>query len=128
MAETVTVLNDMCVFAPASVIDRRLSWTAIDDRTARVVFENGQNRVSATLTFNDKGELENFVSDDRLALQDDGSLRKAGWSTPVRDYREIDGRKIPTAGETIWHYPEGDLTYGRFRLKNIRYNVPGIEQ
>jgi hypothetical protein len=124
----ITVLNDMCVFAPASLIDKRLSWMAIDDRTARVMFENGSNRVSAALLFNHKGELGNFVSDDRLALQDGGSLRRAKWSTAVGDCREIDGRKIPTAGDVIRHYPEGDFTYGRFRLMDIRYNVPGIEQ
>ena len=85
--------------------------------------ENGKYRVSAILYFNDKGELINFVSDDRYALQDDGTMKKARWSTPVKDYIETDGRKIPTYGETIWNYPEGDFTYGIFRLRNIAYNV-----
>ena len=72
------------------------------------------------------GELINFVSDDRSALQDDGTLRKARWSTPVRDYRDFDGRKIPTYGEAIWNYPEGDFTYGIFNLKGVSYNILNI--
>jgi hypothetical protein len=124
-AETVTLLNDMCLFAPGGLVDQRLSWSEIDARSARVTIENGLYKVSAVLYFNEMGELVNFVSEDRYALQDDGVLRRAKWSTPVRDYHEIDGRKIPTYGETIWHYPEGDFTYGTFRLKDIRYNVKG---
>jgi hypothetical protein len=45
------------------------------------------------------------------------------WSTPIGNYQEIDGRKVPFSGATIWHYPEGDFTYGRFTLKDIKYNV-----
>jgi len=121
-AETVTVLNDMCIFAPAALIDKRLKWHEIDSLTTKVSIENGSFNVSAMLYFNAKGELINFVSDDRSALQDDGTLRKARWSTPIKDYKVFEGRKIPTYGETTWNYPEGDFTYGTFNLKSIHYN------
>jgi hypothetical protein len=123
IAETVTLLNDMCIFAPGSLIDNRLSWKEIDSLSTEVFFVNGNYKVSAKLYFNEKGELINFISDDRSALQDNGTMKRARWSTPVKEYKEIDGRKIPTFGETIWHYPEGDFWYGAFRLKKIIYNV-----
>jgi hypothetical protein len=125
-AETVTLLNDVCLFAPAMLIDKRFTWGEIDRLTSRVTFANGPYRVSAVLSFNDKGELVNFISDDRSALQNDGTLRKARWSTPVGRYREFEGRRVLTYGEAIWNYPEGDFTYGKFSLKNIRYNVTGL--
>ena len=121
-AETVTILNDMCVFAPGSLTDSRLKWAEIDALTAKVTLTNGKYIVSAILYFNEVGELVNFVSEDRSALQDDGSLKQARWETPIADYKEFDGRKIPTYGETIWKYPEGDFKYGVFRLKSIEYN------
>jgi|WetSurMetagenome_2_1015567.scaffolds.fasta_scaffold00970_6 hypothetical protein len=121
-AETVTLLNDMCIFATGNLYDKRLSWKEIDSLSCGVTLINGRYKVSAILYFNEKGELINFTSDDRYALQDDGSMRRARWSTPVSDYKEFDGRRIPTYGETIWNYPEGDFTYGTFRLKNITYN------
>jgi hypothetical protein len=122
-AETVTILNDMCVFAPGSLADKRFSWKVIDSLTTEVTLTNGAFKVSARLFFNDKGELINFFSDDRSALQDDGTLKRFRWSTPVSDYKELDGRRIPNYGETIWHYPDGDFTYGKFRLKSIMYNI-----
>ena len=122
-AETVTLLNDMCIFAPGSLTDSRLIWTELDALSAKVTLTNGKYIVSAILYFNETGELINFISDDRSALQDDGSMKQVRWSTPVSAYQEFEGRKIPTVGKTIWHYPEGDFTYGVFRLKSIKYNV-----
>jgi hypothetical protein len=122
-AETVTILNDICIFVPACLADKRFSWKEIDSLTTEVTLTNGAFRVSARLYFNETGELINFISDDRSALQDDGTLKTFRWSTPVRDYKDIEGRRIPGYGETIWHYPEGDFTYGKFSLKSIKYNV-----
>ena len=95
-AETVTLLNDMCIFAPGNLIDTRLTWTAIDSLTAKVNLSNGKH----------------FVSDDRSALQDDGTMKQIRWTTPVSNYKDFEGRRIPTNGKTIWNYPEGDFTYG----------------
>lgn len=122
-AETVTLLNDMCIFAPGSLIDNRLTWNEIDSVSTKVKLCNGKYVVSAMLYFNEAGELINFVSDDRSALQDDGTIKQARWTTPVSDYQEFEGRKIPTVGKAIWNYPEGDFTYGVFKLSSIKYNV-----
>jgi hypothetical protein len=127
-AETVTVLNDMCIFAPAALIDKRLTWSEIDSLSAKVTLTNGKYVVTAILYFNEAGELVNFVSDDRSALQDDGTMKQVRWTTPVSDYKKFDDRMIPTIGKTIWHYPEGDFTYGVFTLKNIKYNLDDIEE
>lgn len=126
-AETVTILNDMCVFAPATLVDQRLEWKEIDSLSAEVRFTNGPFSVSAVLFFNTAGELINFVSDDRAALQDDGSLKRIRWSTPVRDYRDFNGRKAPAYGEAINHYPDRDFVYGTFTVKQIDYNVPDAQ-
>ncbi|MBK6962485.1 MAG: hypothetical protein IPH20_00775 [Bacteroidales bacterium] len=122
-AETVTLLNDMCIFAPGCLVDKRLVWSEIDSLSTKVTLTNGKYIVSAILYFNESGELINFMSDDRSALQDDGTVKKFRWTTPVSNYKEFDGRKIPTEGKTIWHYPEGEFTYGVFTLKSIKYNV-----
>jgi hypothetical protein len=117
--ETVTLLNDLCFFAPSWLTDPRLRWTAIDDRTASVAFTNGPHTVSARLEFNAAGELVNFISEDRGALQGDGTLRVVPWSTPMRSYRDVGGLRLAGEGEAIWHYPEGDFTYGRMKLTDF---------
>jgi hypothetical protein len=122
-AETVTVLNDMCVLAPGSLLDARLTWLAMDEARAQVTFANGANTVKAVLHFNERGELVNFFSDDRLARGDDGVLHAYRFSTPLRDYRDFGGYRLAGHGEAVWHYPEGEFAYGKFDLKRIAYNV-----
>lgn len=118
--ETVTLLNDMAFFAPAWLVDPRLSWRAMNDQQAYVTFTNGPHKISATLWFGDNGDLINFTSDDRGALQPDGKLKYLRWSTPMRAYREIDGQRVASDGDAIWRYPEGEFVYGRMKLKSYR--------
>jgi hypothetical protein len=125
VGETVTLLNDLAFFAPGGLVDRRLTWGPHSPRSAQVSFANGRRRVGATLLFNERDELVDFTSDDRPALQPDGTLGHFRWSTPVEGYREVGGRWLPTGGAGVYRYPEGDFTYGRFSLTSIAYDLAG---
>lgn len=114
--ETVTILNDLCFYAPSRLIDPRLTWTPIDDTRAKVAFTLGLNTVSAELVFNVVGELVDFVSEDRGALEKNGTLRVQRWTTPMSNYRDFGGWRLAGEGDAIWHRPEGPFTYGHFRL------------
>lgn len=118
--ETVTLLNDMCLLAPASLIDRRIAWQAIDSNHCKAVFTSGNIVVSALLSFNEDGDLIDFVSDDRMDVSD---MKFYPWSTPVHDYQNLDGLHIMRNGDAVWHYDDGPFTYGKFTLQELAYNV-----
>lgn len=122
-AETVTLFNDICLLAPAALIDRRITWRPIDGQQVEATFQNGSFRIKAVLTFNENGELTDFVSDDRFYLTAENKLRRERWSTPVTEFREFAGRRVVSRGEAIWHLKEGKFTYGKLVLKSIEYNV-----
>lgn len=124
-AETVTVFNDMCLMAPATMIDKRITWTSIDSLSAKASFTNGVHKISAMLYFSEEGQLINFTSDDRYAVSE---MKRYRFSTPVKDYTEINGHFIWTYGETIWHYHDGEFVYGKFTLKSIEYNITTFKQ
>jgi len=56
-SETVTILNDLCILAPAALIDSSLRWELSDASSARVAFNRGAHTVRATLHFSESGEL-----------------------------------------------------------------------
>lgn len=114
--ETVTILNDLCFYAPSRLIDPRLSWTEMDDTHARVSFTLGSNTVSAELVFNAAGELVDFVSNDRGMLEKDGGLRVLRWTTPLGNYQTFGGWRVASEGDAIWHLPEEPFTYGHLQL------------
>ena len=49
--ETVTVFNDLVVLAPGAIIDAPVQWTALDAHHVRGDFTDGDQTVSAELTF-----------------------------------------------------------------------------
>ncbi|MEO9221543.1 MAG: DUF6544 family protein [Mycobacteriaceae bacterium] len=123
--ETVTVFNDLVVMAPGAIVDARATWTAIDPLHVRGEFTDGEQTISAVLTFDAEHDLVDFVSDDRTAASPDGrTFTPRRWSTPLAGHRDADGRRILTSGEGVWHAggPEGSFAYLEFSLDAISYN------
>lgn len=123
LSETVTFFNDMCCLAPATLTDNRIKWIEEDENTVYAEFTNNGNTISARLYFSETGELINFVSEDRYALLENDKMEKLRWSTPLKDYKIINGVRLAGFAETIYSYPGGDLCYGCFKLTNIEYNI-----
>jgi hypothetical protein len=123
-SENVTMFNDLCLFAPSELIGEGISWEPVDPVTARARYTHNGITISAVLHFNKNGELENFVPDDRYLSANGKTFTPYRWSTPVKGYRDFDGRKVPVYGEAVWQMPEGPFTYARFNLKEIEYNCP----
>jgi hypothetical protein len=124
--ETVTLLNDLCLLAPAALITAPIAWQPIDDEHVRATFANGAQTVTAELTFNGDRELVDFVSDDRLRASRNGkSFIRQRWSTPVGGYHTVDSRRHFRNGEGRWHAPEpeGEFTYIEFSVDEIYYNA-----
>ena len=122
-AETVTLFNDLCVLAPGALIDPAIAWDPIDDRSARARYAIGENTIRAVLSFNEAGELVDFVSDDRLAASPDGTgFVRRRWSTPLRDYRDFGPHRAGARGEGRWHVDGGDFAYIEVELLDLRVN------
>jgi hypothetical protein len=125
-AETVTLFNDLCIMAPAALPDAPVTWTPVDSNAIRGTFSLGRHEVSATLLFNEAGDLVDFVSEDRLRASPDGkAFTRLGWSTPLGDYAELHGRRLATVGRAMWHAPEpeGRFTYLEFHIDDIEYDA-----
>jgi hypothetical protein len=123
IGDTTTILNDMCIFAPAALIDRRIQWELINDTTVKAVFQTDYCTVSALLFFNEQGELVNFTTHDRYDVNGNGSAKKLKWSTPLKEYKEINGLKLASHVEAVWDYPEGPYCYIKMtNIRSIKYN------
>jgi len=120
--ETVTLFNDMCFMAPASLIDRNIEWTEVDNITVDAKFTNGNIIINATLFFNEEGELVNFLSNDRFETSDGKIYKNYPWITPVTGYTNINGYRLPSGAKLIYKHPDEDLCYGEFNLVSIEYN------
>lgn len=123
-AETVTLFNDLCLFAPGALVSPLITWEPIDAHQTRASFTLRGNTIRAELRFNDGGDLVDFSSDDRLAGSSDGkAFTRLRWTTPVRNYAQVGPARVAIRGEAIWHPASGAYTYGEFELTSLAYNV-----
>lgn len=122
--ETVTYLNDMCILAPASLIDPNIQWEELDAHHVKAAFTKDGVTVSAVLTFDEAGDLIDFYSDDRFYNDDGVTYLSYRWKTPITEYRTLpDGRRIASRGSAIWETPEGDFEYITLNLSDVDYNM-----
>ena len=120
VSEMVTYLNDICLFAPGALIDKKFTWEEVDKNTVKVIYSHSGKSVSAILEINDNGQLINFFSNDRYSVN---VMKKYQFSTPVGGYKSFEGYYLPSYGEAIWHYPEEDFVYGKFDVLQVKYNL-----
>jgi hypothetical protein len=122
--ETVTFFNDICLLAPARLVDRKsIQWEPPGPDQVRARFTHQGVTIGALVSFGESGQLTDFLSEDRFMSADGKTYASYPWSTPVRDYRSFDGRMVPSYGEAVWHTPEGELSYAKFTLAEIEYNL-----
>lgn len=123
-AETVTLLNDLCVMAPGGLVTPAITWTPRDHLRAAATLTHAGHSVRAELVFDEDGALIDFWSDDRLAAAADGArMTPMRWSTPLRDYRRFGRHRLASRGEGRWHAPGGEYDYIDLTIDDVQYNV-----
>ena len=99
-----------------------IEWKEIDSNSAQVVIKDNGYTASGIFTFNEKGEIIKFVTNDRY-IEADGKYFKEQWGGYYRNYQEIEGMKIPIEGEVEWNLSDKDLQYAKLKITDIQYNV-----
>jgi hypothetical protein len=119
-SEAVTFFNDLCVLAPGALVDAPVRWEELDPRTVRGTFTLGRETVSATLAFDEAGDLVGFTSQDRSMSADGKTFERHPWSTPLRDHAVFGDVRVARRGAAAWSLPTGEFTYGEFFLESLR--------
>lgn len=120
-ASLMRYLNEMMWF-PTAYLNDYVQWEGIDDESAKATISDKGITASAILYFNEKGEVKNFVGERFCSL----TGKKETWSTPISEYKEINGVRIPIKGEGVWNLSSGDFSYIRVEITDIEYNNPSI--
>jgi hypothetical protein len=125
-SETVTLFNDMVVFAPAALLDAPVRWTELSPTRVRAAYTRTRDTVTADLLFDSSGDLVDFMSHDRSRASRDGtSFTTMPWNTPLTDYATLRGQRVAVEGTAMWDAPapEGHFSYIEFSLDDLVYDV-----
>lgn len=111
-------LSEMIWF-PAAFLADSISFEAVDDCSARVIFTDHGRTATGTLVFDRQGRVTDFVA-QRYRAADASSPET--WSTPVTGYGEFEGLLLPARGKAIYKLPGGDLEYIDVAVTDLHYD------
>jgi hypothetical protein len=121
MSALIIFINDMVMW-PTAFLSDYIHWEPLNALEARAQVTLHGKQFSAVLRFNGTGELVDFITEDRYRSVGKG-YRQDRWSTPLRCYREVNGLRIPSEGDAIWHLPEGEFPYIQVAIGEVRYDT-----
>lgn len=112
-------LNEMMWF-PAAFLGNNISWKEIDDTSAEVTLTDKGKTASAILYFDGEGKLINFVAKRYMTSGKNYQLET--WATPIAEYGEFEGLKLPVKGSAVWNLDGRDYKYIDISVSEIEYN------
>ena len=61
------------------------------------------------MVFDESGKLVDFVAQRYRIVDGRSALER--WSTPVDEYGELGGLRLPVRGRAVWKLADGDVEY-----------------
>jgi Family of unknown function (DUF6544) len=111
-------LGEAPLFPTALLPSDNLQWEPIDNDSAKVIFTDKNQTIECVFCFNEEGQITQFKT---KRYKDDTLKNFTGY---CGDYRTVDGMKVPFYLEAIWNLEYGDLSYAKFKIDRIEYNIP----
>jgi hypothetical protein len=108
---------------PTAWLSEAIEWQAIDAHSVKATIHQQGITASGVLHVNEQGQLTRLTAD--RYREEHGHYQLAPWTAQSDEYQEVDGIRIPTRSEVIWHLASGDFTWFRFKITQIEYNQSG---
>ncbi|MEA2071785.1 MAG: DUF6544 family protein [Asgard group archaeon] len=96
----------------------RLRWEEIDEKAAKAILTDGQLQVEGQFFVNKEGKITHF----KAKRYKEGTLEN--WTGYYRNYQLLHGVRVPTNVEVAWNLEEGDISYAKFSIEKIEYDIP----
>jgi len=119
--ELLRYLAEAVWYPTALLPSEGVRWEPIDSSTATATVEFGGATATLTFHFTDEDEVSKVHAEQRPRRVDDG-YEPTPWTGRWYDYETRNGVRIPTAGEVVWHLPEGDIEAWRGQVTDISYD------
>jgi hypothetical protein len=110
------------VWFPSMALSPYITWEAIDSNTAKATMEYNGTRGSGTFFFNEDGDFVQY-SAQRFKGNEEDAIRYE-WVLSVQEYREFHGIRIPSLMTATWKLPEGDWTWLKLEITDMKFDEP----
>jgi len=107
------------VWMPTNLLPgNHISWSPVNDSSAKLTMENKGLSVDYTVYFNVDNQITRLETKRYMGDE----LKK--WVGEVGEYQQINGMMVPTNIKASWMLDKGKYTYVDFHVTEFEYNKP----
>ncbi len=108
------------VWFPTAALSPHISWEEIDAFSAKATMDYKGTKGSGTFHFNENGDFVRYSALRYKGNEPDASRYE--WVIDVNEHAVMNGVKIPIKMTATWKLDEGDWTWLKLQIKEIKYN------
>jgi hypothetical protein len=108
-------------FPTALLPTQGVTWTALDDSTARATIASGATTVSLDFRFGPDGLVREVRAPERTYDDGKGPPRRLPWIARILGWAAQDGMQVPDSAVVEWRFPERPYAYWRGRPVTVSY-------
>jgi len=109
------------VWFPSLALSPYINWELINDTTAKATMTYKGAIASGTFYFNNHGDITKFSA---LRYKDnDAEAKRHEWIMNISGYKIFEGIKVPAIMSSTWKLDEGDWTWLKLEVTEIKYNM-----
>lgn len=112
-------LGEICWFPTAALHDY-IRWEQINEHTAQATMHYGEVTASGIFTFDTAGDMQSFTANRYYERKGGATLER--WHIQNTAIGERNGLRMPVQSEVTWQLEEGNYTWLRLEIAEIRYN------
>ena len=116
-------LAEICWF-PSAALNSYITWTPIDDYSAKATMKYGPTTGSVIFHFTDAGDIKMI---EALRYMGGGpNAKKELWQIESDTYGVFNGVRIPISSVATWKLKDEDFTWLKLNITAIDYNTPSL--
>lgn len=109
------------VWFPSAALRSYIAWEGIDEHRSRATMRHAGLTASAVFEFDALGRVSGLVAERYLGGGDGAKLTP--WRVSCSEWRNLSGVEIPVRGDVSWKLPAGELSYYRWEILAIDYDI-----
>jgi hypothetical protein len=110
------------IWFPSVALNSYLQWEQISDTKVKVTMNYYNNSVSGIYSFNENGDIISFEAKRYFDRKDGATLENWFINIDTNSYKDFQGIRIPTKSSVTWKLKEGDFTWYKLEIDDVKYN------
>lgn len=112
------------VWFPSAALSAHIFWTPLDSMSARATMSYGDVTASADFHINEVGDVVACSAQRYMGDGETATLER--WYVPSKEWKVMNGFRIPVKGDVIWKLASGDFTYYQWEIVQIEYDTRSV--